>query len=147
MPSLQKAIKALNELIHDLRLSGDQRTRILVQLPSIIRDNDTRISLILNTRPTMSGGKQQLGARTDEEIVNGIMLDVGRDLPVSAEYLMCLGKNLQMSVSFGRLIISSKKRSTGSEFSYDEFKRVLAQGSVRGAAKLATELVDILAAT
>lgn len=141
MSSLQEAVKALNWLIHDLRLADDEHNHFLVQLPLHVSDH-AKISMTLGARPAVIDAQSTFGGRSEQAIVQGILNDVGRDVPQVSESLMALGQDLRMGVSFGRLNITMKRRMTGDDLSYPEFKHALKPYSVRGGATLGTLYVD-----
>ena len=143
MSGLQGAIKALHWLIHDLRLADDEHNHFLVQLPFNVSDY-ANISMVLGARPEVMSGQRTSGRRSEDSLVQGILKDVGRDIPRVSESLMALGQDLRMSVNFGRLNINMKRRGTGDELAYLEFKQALKPYAVRGGATLGTMYVNNL---
>jgi hypothetical protein len=132
MTNLQEAMKALNQLIHDLRLlEGHTSSRFLVQPPSRV-SSDAKICLELEARPTL---EDRGNVSTDPDngcVVDSFVRQMGPTISAAAETLTGLGKNLQMRINFGRLNVRGKKKGIGSVFTYAEFRDVMKAYSVQG---------------
>lgn len=132
MTNLQEGMKALNQLIHDLRLvEGHTSSRFLVQPPSRVA-SDAKICLELEARPTLEDRGIVSTDPDNGPVVDSFVRQMGPIISAAAETLTGLGENLQMRINFGRLNVRGKKKGIGSVFTYAEFGNVMKAYSVQG---------------
>lgn len=133
MTNLQEALKALNRVIHDLRLAETHTScRFLIQPPSRV-SSDAKISLILDSRPVVTDRARVSDDPENAGMASSFALQMGSGILNAAETLMGLGKDLRMRINFGRFNVRQKKKGTGSEFTYAEFADIMEPYAVRGA--------------
>jgi hypothetical protein len=142
MTQLRDAVKAVNWLIHDMRLSHDlPATSFIIQKPLEANDR-TPISVVLGGRPCSIGVQKSMPDSADMcRIANSLVEPLRRDIVTSAERLMGIGKQLRVRINFGRVNIRQKKRGLGNELSYTSFADFMKACSIRGGAGLATRCV------
>ncbi|RDA85976.1 hypothetical protein CP532_4875 [Ophiocordyceps camponoti-leonardi (nom. inval.)] len=141
---LQNAMRDINWLIHDMRLSSENLiTRFLVQKPvNPNLEHDAGINVKLNSRPTSTINSPSLVpvstplAQDNFNKLRGI-------LEMSAHILQALRTGLRMRVNFGRFEIRQRKRGVGDIMTYPSFEEMVAHYSKRGGAGIHTELVDV----
>ncbi|PFH63346.1 hypothetical protein XA68_13803 [Ophiocordyceps unilateralis] len=138
---LQNAMKELNWLIHDLRLSTENlRTRFVVQKP-MNADNDSLVTVKLNSRPTTAMHSSLVPIVSS--LAHDNFLQLRGILASSAYILKALGTGLKMRVNFGRFEIRQRKRGVGDEMTYPDFTNMVALYSKRGGAGIHTQLFDV----
>lgn len=129
MRALQDAVKAINWMLHDIRLSGgDTHARFLAQMPA----SDTPATIVqvrLNERPVV---RWPADARVNalaaarhhvEQLCSAFVpsMEAVRDLP----------RELKMRVNFGLVKVRSRAKGLGSDMSYATFAEMLEQDSSR----------------
>jgi hypothetical protein len=139
---LKDAVKAVQWLIHDRRLSHDlPATSFIIQKPLEAHDQ-TPISVVLGRRPCSIGAQKSMPDSADmSRIANNLVEPLRRDIVTSAERLMGIGKQLRARINFGRVNIRQKKKGLGNELSHTSFADFMKACSIRGGAGLATRCV------
>lgn len=132
MVNLQEALKAMHQLIHDLRLA-DIRTswRFLIQPPSRVSP-DAKISFLINSRPAVTDFARASGDPDNSAVLAAFAPQLGSGISAAAETLMCLGNDLQMRVNFGRLNLRQRKKGTADELTYAELAEAMKPYVLRG---------------
>ncbi|PHH80264.1 hypothetical protein CDD80_2287 [Ophiocordyceps camponoti-rufipedis] len=139
---LQNAMKELNWLIHDLRLSSENMsTRFVVQKP-MNAGTDALVTVKLNSRPTSVMTSSSL-VPIAVPLAHDNFLQLRGILAPSAYILKALGAGLLMRVNFGRFEIRQRKRGVGDEMTYEDFANMVALYSKRGGAGIHTRLIDV----
>ncbi|CAM1507334.1 Fc.00g069750.m01.CDS01 [Cosmosporella sp. VM-42] len=137
---LQKAVKAINWAIHDLRLSNDHpAVRFLLQEPTNAA-SEGNIRIEMGKRPYYLVKSSTIANNASAMDMHVPRLAV--DLRIAAETLMALTKHMKMRVTFGQLILRQKKRNSQDVLTKDGFAKLLNAHSVRGGAGLETRLPD-----
>ncbi|RCI11553.1 hypothetical protein L249_7349 [Ophiocordyceps polyrhachis-furcata BCC 54312] len=141
---LQNAMREINWLIHDMRLSSENLiTRFLVQKPvNPNLEHDTGISVKLNSRPTSTMNSPSL-VSVAPPLAYDNFTKLRGILEMSAHILKALRTGLRMRVNFGRFEIRQRKRGVGDTMTYPCFEEMVALYSKRGGAGMHTELLDV----
>lgn len=125
--NLREAVKELNWIIHDLRLSSTSFTNSLMIQKHFKDDNEVQISFDPDSRATVLDlGSAPSNADTDVVAMVGQLLPkMGRDIQSAAKELMALRQKLSMRVNFGRLVVPQKEMAIGDIFDYSRLSEVL----------------------
>ncbi|KAL7794574.1 hypothetical protein V8C37DRAFT_409106 [Trichoderma ceciliae] len=138
---LQKAIDAINQRFHDLRLSQKLLTWVYIIQKSSRVAEDARVRLEIGSRPSLVG--PPTGLDDVSRTTAALFQEIGPLLQASTECLTSVSSDIRMRVTFGRLYVQQRKRSLGYEITYDEFADLAKLYSRRRGLRLDTWLMDI----
>lgn len=127
---LQQAIEAINQRIHDLRVSDKLVTSEIIVHKNPRVSEDARIQYKMTSRPSLvSRSTAPVDVAATTEALNQQLHPL---LLRSTECLTSVTFELRMRVFFGKLQIQSTKKTLAEEITYQEFADVAEEYSVRG---------------
>ncbi|KGQ07578.1 hypothetical protein BBAD15_g7119 [Beauveria bassiana D1-5] len=137
---LHVALNAINQKIHDMRLSEESLTaHYFVQSPE--GDKESTIGYEIGKRPVVKGAKNN--SHYSKYMLDALVIQFAAALPPALKTLKFL-RYLTMHVDFGHLNISAKPKTAGKRLSVEEFSRALNLYSSRGrGATIQTEMPNL----
>ncbi|RFU76770.1 hypothetical protein TARUN_5471 [Trichoderma arundinaceum] len=141
---LQAAVDAINQRIHDLRLSRELLTPVIIVHKSLRVAKDAMIRFERKSRASLISPPTE---RTDVSRTTAALLQELHPLLLSStECLMSVTMDLRMRVNLGILEIQQRKKGQANEITYGEFAELAKMYSVRGGLMLDIWFADIRAA-
>ena len=132
---LQEAMKELNWLLHDMRLSGGHPTTLFLAQQPVSAPDGAVVRVNINTRPRLESMSDITA--NNLKVAQDLFNQLDADFVPSMDALRGLGADLKMRVNFGRLQVRTRK-GLGNEMTFADFAKMVSGYSVRGGAVLDT---------